>query len=59
MSELEIIYADTKTQSTEKGIVDFKGDRLKWVQEKRRQRRRGRKSLKNASKNDVCTDRCV
>lgn len=59
MSELEIIYADTKTQSTEKGIVDFKGDRLKWVQEKRRQRRRGRQRLKNASKNDVCTDRCV
>lgn len=59
MSELELLYTDTKTQSIEKSIVNFKGDKLKWMQEKRRQRRRDRQRLKNASKNDLPPDRTL
>jgi hypothetical protein len=53
VSQLDIIYTDTKTQSLEKSILNFKGDKLKWIQEKRRQRRRDRQRLKYVSKDDV------
>jgi hypothetical protein len=59
VSELETLYTDTKTQSIEKSIINFKGDKLKWMQEKRRQRRRDRQRLKNASKNDLSPSRSV
>lgn len=59
MSDIEILYRDTKTQSIEKSILNFKGDKLKWMQEKRRQRRRDRQRLKNVSKNDVSPDRSL
>ena len=59
MSELEILYTDTKTQSIEKSIINFKGDMLKWKKEKRRQRRRDRQRLKNASKNDLPSNRSL
>jgi hypothetical protein len=59
VSELEILYTDTKTQSIEKSITNFKGDKLKWMQEKRRQRRRDRQRLKNVSKNDMSPHRSL
>jgi hypothetical protein len=59
VSELDKLYTDTKTQSIEKSITNFKGDKLKWIQEKRRQRRRDVQRLKNVSKNDVFSDRSV
>lgn len=59
MSELDKLYTDTKTQSIEKSITNFKGDKLKWIQEKRRQRRRDVQRLKNVSKNDVFSDRSI
>jgi hypothetical protein len=59
VSELEILYTDTKTQSLEKSIINFKGDMLKWKKEKRRQRRRDRQRLKNASKDDLPPNRSL
>jgi hypothetical protein len=59
VSELDKLYTDTKTQSIEKSITNFKGDKLKWIQEKRRQRRRDVQRLKNVSKNDVFSDRSI
>lgn len=53
MSDLDLLYNDTKTQALEKGIINFKGDKPKWIEEKRRQRRRDKQRLKNVSKNDV------
>jgi len=50
MSHLDRLYCDTKTQSLEKGIVSFKGDKEAWKQEKRRLRRRDKKRLYNVSK---------
>lgn len=59
MSQLDIIYRDTKTQELEKSILNFKGDKTQWVKEKRRQRRRDVQRLKNVSKNDVFSDECI
>lgn len=56
MTQLELLYLDTKTQELEKSIINFKGDKLKWKQEKRRQRRRDTQRLKNVSKNDVLSN---
>lgn len=56
MTQLELLYLDIKTQELEKSIINFKGDKLKWKQEKRRQRRRDTQRLKNVSKNDVFSD---
>jgi hypothetical protein len=50
MSNLEKLYCDTKTQSLEKGILNFKGYKQQWKQEKRRLRRRDKKRLSDASK---------
>lgn len=53
MSDLDLLYNHTKTQEIEKGIVNFKGDKPKWIEEKRKQRRRDKQRLKNVSKNDL------